>query len=42
MPLGEQIVLWWNFVGRSNDDIVSERIARQAEIGAEPAGPPGL
>ncbi|WP_370455875.1 pirin-like C-terminal cupin domain-containing protein [Pseudarthrobacter sp. B4EP4b] len=42
VPLGEQIVLWWNFVGRSNDDIVSERIARQAEIGAEPAGPPGL
>lgn len=39
-PLGEQIVMWWNFVGRSHDDIVSYRAAWQAEIGAEPAGPP--
>lgn len=24
-PLGEQIVMWWNFVGRSQDEIVSAR-----------------
>jgi hypothetical protein len=39
-PLGEQIVMWWNFVGRTHDEIVSYRAAWQAEIGAEPAGPP--
>jgi redox-sensitive bicupin YhaK (pirin superfamily) len=24
-PLGEEIVMWWNFVGRSNEDIVEAR-----------------
>ena len=24
-PLGEQIVMWWNFIGRSHDDIVDYR-----------------
>ncbi len=24
-PLGEQIVMWWNFIGRSHDDIVGFR-----------------
>ena len=24
-PFGEQLVMWWNFVGRSHDDIVSYR-----------------
>lgn len=39
-PLEEQIVMWWNFVGRSHDEIVAYRTAWQAEIGAEPAPPP--
>ena len=24
-PLGEQIVMWWNFIGRSHDEIVDFR-----------------
>ena len=39
-PLGEEIVMWWNFVGRSHDEVVAYRAAWQAEIGAEPAAPP--
>jgi redox-sensitive bicupin YhaK (pirin superfamily) len=33
-PLGEKIVMWWNFVGRSHDEIVGYRDQWQAEIGA--------
>ncbi|MGQ1796039.1 pirin family protein [Kocuria oceani] len=36
-PLGERIVMWWNFVGRSHEEVASYRAAWQAEIGAEPA-----
>ena len=36
-PLGEQIVMWWNFVGRSHEEIVEYRAQWQAEIGAEDA-----
>lgn len=36
-PLGEQIVMWWNFVGRSHDEIVTYRAQWQTEIGAEDA-----
>jgi hypothetical protein len=36
-PLGEQIVMWWNFVGRSHEEVVAYRQAWQAEIDAEPA-----
>ena len=36
-PLGEQIVMWWNFVGRSHEEIVGYRAQWQAEIGAEDA-----
>ena len=32
-PLGEQIVMWWNFVGRSHEEIVTYRSQWQAEIG---------
>lgn len=39
-PLGEHIVMWWNFVGRTHDEVVSYRVAWQAEIGAEPVEPP--
>ena len=35
-PLGEQIVMWWNFVGRSHEEIVEYRAQWQAEIGVEP------
>jgi hypothetical protein len=46
-PLGEQIVMWWNFVGRSHDDVVEYRAAWMAEIdgkqpGASSDGPYGL
>jgi redox-sensitive bicupin YhaK (pirin superfamily) len=34
-PLGEKIVMWWNFVGRSHDEIVTYRAQWQAEIGAD-------
>ena len=40
-PLGEQIVMWWNFVGRSHEEVVAFREQWQAEvIGA--AGTAGL
>ena len=38
VPLGEQIVMWWNFVGRSHDEIATFRQRYQAELGFEPAG----
>lgn len=31
-PLGEQIVMWWNFVGRSHDEVVAYREQWQAEV----------
>lgn len=30
-PFGEEIVMWWNFVGRGHDEIVEARDAWQAE-----------
>jgi redox-sensitive bicupin YhaK (pirin superfamily) len=30
-PLGEQIVMWWNFIGRSHEEIVEYRTQWQAE-----------
>lgn len=39
VPLGEQIVMWWNFVGRDHDEIVEYRRRYQAELGFEPADP---
>jgi redox-sensitive bicupin YhaK (pirin superfamily) len=33
-PLGEQIVMWWNFIGRSHQEVADYRAAWQAEIGA--------
>ena len=35
-PLGERIVMWWNFVGRSHDEIVRWREEYQREMGFEP------
>lgn len=37
-PLNESIVMWWNFVGRSHEEIVAFRTKWQAAIGAEPDG----
>jgi hypothetical protein len=31
-PFGEEIVMWWNFVGRSHDEVVAAREAWQAQI----------
>jgi redox-sensitive bicupin YhaK (pirin superfamily) len=39
-PLGEQIIMWWNFVGRSHEEIVAYRAAWQAEIDVDPAPEP--
>jgi redox-sensitive bicupin YhaK (pirin superfamily) len=33
MPLGERILMWWNFVARTHDEIVKYRADWQAEIG---------
>ena len=32
-PFGEQIVMWWNFIGRSHDDVAAAREQWQAELG---------
>ncbi|MGO4535935.1 pirin family protein [Leifsonia sp. 2MCAF36] len=39
-PLGEQIVMWWNFIGRSHEDVVAFRAAWQSEViaGDDPEG----
>ena len=36
-PLAEEIVMWWNFVGRSHDEIVAFRNAWERR---EPRFPP--
>ncbi|MHA3683775.1 pirin family protein [Leucobacter sp. HY1908] len=35
VPLGEQIVMWWNFIGRDHDEILEYRRRYQAELGFE-------
>ncbi|MEH6781237.1 MAG: pirin family protein [Rhodoglobus sp.] len=39
-PLGEAIIMWWNFIGRSHDEIVDFRAQWQADVieGTNPAG----
>ena len=39
VPLGESIVMWWNFVGRSHEEIVEFRRRYQAELGFEDPDP---
>lgn len=39
VPLGESIVMWWNFVGRSHEEIVEYRARYQEEMGFEPVAP---
>lgn len=36
-PFGEEITMWWNFVGRSHEEIVAYRSAWNAQIGVEEA-----
>ncbi len=42
-PLGESIVMWWNFVGRSHDEIAEFRARWQADVigGGTASGPFG-
>ena len=39
-PLGEQIVMWWNFIGRSHEDVVAARAEWQRDVidAEDPAG----
>ena len=37
VPLGESIVMWWNFIGRNHDEITEFRRRYQAELGFDPA-----
>jgi len=32
LPLGEQIVMWWNFIGRSHEEIVQFRADWQSDV----------
>src|SRR5699024_3676927 len=34
-PLDEEIIMWWNFVGRTHEEVVQFRARYQAEIGVE-------
>ena len=38
-PLGEQIIMWWNFIGRSHEEIVAFRDQWQSEKIAGSAAP---
>ncbi|WNB86910.1 pirin family protein [Cellulomonas sp. ATA003] len=37
LPLGERIVMWWNFIGRDHDEVIAARRQWQAQIGADDA-----
>jgi hypothetical protein len=39
-PLDEEIVMWWNFIGRSHEEVVRYREQWQSEIAAFAAGEP--
>ena len=39
LPFGEQIIMWWNFVGRTHEEIVEYRRRYQAELGFESEDP---
>ena len=40
LPLGERIVMWWNFIGRSHEDVALARQQWQDEISADDATGP--
>ncbi len=44
VPLGERIVMWWNFIGRSHDEIVAFRERWQLDVidEGDPAGMFGM
>ncbi|QNE36797.1 pirin family protein [Leifsonia shinshuensis] len=39
-PMGEEIVMWWNFIGRSHEDVVAARAEWQRDVidGEDPDG----
>lgn len=39
-PLEEELVMWWNFIGGSHEEVAAARDAWQATIGAEDSGEP--
>ncbi|MBL3698727.1 pirin family protein [Leucobacter luti] len=39
-PLGEQLIMWWNFVGRSHEEIVQARADWQARVAFAGVGDP--
>ncbi|KRE63533.1 pirin family protein [Nostocoides sp. Soil756] len=41
-PFGEEIVMWWNFIGRSHDDVAAAREAWESGAGGGAAGPFGV
>lgn len=38
-PLGERIVMWWNFIGRDHEEVLAARGRWQAEVAGTAAGP---
>jgi quercetin 2,3-dioxygenase len=40
-PLGERLVMWWNFIGRSHDEIADFRDAWQRQVAEHRDGRPG-
>jgi redox-sensitive bicupin YhaK (pirin superfamily) len=40
LPLNEEILMWWNFIGRSHQEVVEYRRQWQTEIAAFAAGQP--
>lgn len=39
VPFGEQILMWWNFIGRTHEEVVEFRRRYQAELGFEDEDP---
>ena len=37
-PFGERLLMWWNFVGRTHEEVVAARDLWQASIAGDPAG----
>ena len=37
-PFDEPVLMWWNFVGRTHDEVVEARARWQAAIGGDPEG----
>jgi hypothetical protein len=40
LPLGERIVMWWNFIGRDHEEVLAARSQWQAEIASPGGGGP--